>query len=663
MAGGRSLILVPEPGDPNAYQYRATADATYARYERIKIPGSGAKWRVYSTDGSIRYFGESAQTSKCANVSEDFAPLTREVSPFGDEVSYAYSSGASPDECRIETIKWGQNAGAGIGTFAQVDFTYSPSPSCEGMPVGAHRDLRSNVMIVTGASKLTTITATAFAPGGTPAAAVHTRQISLGYDVTQEQCNLQHAPIRLLTSITESAWGVDSPLVTLPAKTFTYNSPTTALIDPGGQNSPPFGASGESRPFNLAWGFRHNDDRGPTIEGMMLDVDGDGLLDRLVNDSVDPQGRTFECRAKWYRNTRLDASGNPVFDMTTQRVINLPRLKWRGTGTSTSAGSVEADRTTGPTGWLEGCSLSGQTTAFRNSGYAGVCHDGSACAAATDPKDSDSYCNIPSKGTVCPGTGGPGGADPNNARYITYLNYRWLDADADGLVDLVAAVNGSINVYDIEKGNNLNFNAGEPSMYGIPGYGVPGTPGAWPPCPGAGTYNTCIESTYLQDGQFQTCTGSLPCITNWGAVLLGLDHSSTHHTGCANVMAKGGPLGPGDCAITGGCGGGGDGSTRAPYERCQGLYPWLIYRNLGRGSFSPTPTIKYQPVPLESDNGDSSLSGPGVVSTNHAVMDFDGDRSAPGCTTSRRGRASTASSLRSATSRSISRRAGRAWLT
>jgi hypothetical protein len=82
------------------------------------------------------------------------------------------------------------------------------------------------------------------------------------------------------------------------------------------------------------------------------------------------------------------------------------------------------------------------------------------------------------------------------------------------------------------------------------------------------------------------------------------------------VMAKPGP---------GGGGGSGGGPTRAPYERCQGLYPWIIYPGLGGGAFATVPTIKYQPVPLESDNGDSSFGGPAIASSNHAIQDFDGD--------------------------------------
>lgn len=71
--------------------------------------------------------------------------------------------------------------------------------------------------------------------------------------------------------------------------------------------------------------------------------------------------------------------------------------------------------------------------------------------------------------------------------------------------------------------------------------------------------------------------------------------------------------------------GGATADPRKPYTRCEGLYPWFIYKNLGQGDFASTPTIKYQPIPLESDAGDANLTGRRIASQRHAVMDFDGD--------------------------------------
>lgn len=652
LAGGRALVRVDRPEDASKpyYQYRAQADDRFDRYERIKNPGTGVKWRVYSTDGTVRYFGDEFQAPGCiqrtanGGETEDYAPLTSEVDQFGNEVLYTYESVVA-HECRIKNIRWGQNTSAGLPSFAQVDFVYATDyPNCALQ--ASQRDFRNGFMRVTGASRLNSIVATAFAPGGSPASAVHTRQIALGYDTSEESCVGSHAPIKKLISITESASGSDSLAVTLPVKTFSYNEMTTTLVDPVGDSHQAPSWTGDAHPRNLAWGYRRNDDRIPTVEAMLLDVDGDGLLDRVFNtplvDSVanDPDQSPRECRATWFKNTGPAANGIIGFD-STARIINLPRLKWHGTGVSLPAGAARADRKD----WLEGCSLNGQHTAFRNSTRAfGLCSDGSSCQPATDPLDSNSYCNITpqGKGTACPpGGAGPGTTTPNTQPYRTYLNYRWLDMDGDGLVDLVAAVNGAISVYDIEKGNDTqgypgdpmkDFSLGEASISGIPGYNQ------WPPCPGASSSSKiCLDIDPI-DGEYACGTGPCP---NLGQISNALSSPTTKHVPCAKVIAKQGttpdPEGKCDpelydfmtqscgCGVTGGCGGGGGTFNRKPYERCQGLYPWFIYRNQGAGIFASTPTIKYQPVPLESDNGDSSLGGPTIATTNHAIMDFDGD--------------------------------------
>ena len=77
---------------------------------------------------------------------------------------------------------------------------------------------------------------------------------------------------------------------------------------------------------------------------------------------------------------------------------------------------------------------------------------------------------LPNKGTACPPNGGLG------TTMLTYLAYRWMDVTGDGLVDLVTAVHGSSNNYDIERGNlkvgdsgsPYDFTLGEPTMFGIP---------------------------------------------------------------------------------------------------------------------------------------------------------------------------------------------------
>ena len=166
LAGGRPLIKVTERFDETtAYgAYRAQNDSSFARYERM-LPGQPYRWRVRATDGSVLYFGDTSLTSGCNNISEGYAPLTRAVDMYGNEVVYEYES-AVTHECRIKKITWGQNANAFITQpFAKVEFTWQISPRCFDIDVGqvgSQLDYRSGTKIVTGASKLLSIRATAF---------------------------------------------------------------------------------------------------------------------------------------------------------------------------------------------------------------------------------------------------------------------------------------------------------------------------------------------------------------------------------------------------------------------------------------------------------------------------------------------------------------------
>ena len=475
MAGGRPLIAVTEPTSAGVYQtYRAQNDGSFTRYERMGV-AQPFRWRAYSTDGSTMYFGDAGLTMGCANVSDGFAPLTRAIDAFGNEVAYEWELGIG-HECRIARITWGQNASADLPQpFAQVAFTWEGAPECSSVHTGSQVDYRTGAKIVTGASKLMSVTATAFPPGS-PASPEHTRVVTLGYSAADESCIAQHSPVRLLASIQESAWGTDSPRVDLPAVTFEYGDGTINLVTPQVLHGTPWGGS-DPRPKNLGWGFRRNDDRWPTVEAMMLDLDGDGLLDRVTNAST--EATDGQCRARWQRNLGPVAgspSTHPRFGAEqTLAFLNivtgstsdaLPRLKWNGTTTQAPplAGAPAADPAFPH---LEDCSLNGQATAFGNSVSASFCHNATSCAAGTT--DPGPFC-FPG-GTECPSGAGAGPGD-----YRTYLAYRWLDMDADGLVDLVAAVHGNINIYDIVQGNGF-FN-------GAPRPPEPNLFGPWPACPG-----------------------------------------------------------------------------------------------------------------------------------------------------------------------------------
>lgn len=343
MAGGRPLIPVTEPTSSGVYKtYRAQNDTSFMRYERMNA-GQSFRWRAYSTDGTTYFFGESIRTSVCP-IRDGFAPLTRAVDSFGNEVVYEWERGVTSGECRIKQISWGQNAAAGLtNPFAQVVFNWIRAPQCGGIETGSQRDYRTGTLIVTGASKLVSIIATAFPPGS-PTTPEHARVVTLDYLSADESCTTSHAPLRLLTSIQESAIGTDSPRADLPAVTFEYGNATIDQVTPRPALPGPNWGGSEPRRRNLGWGYRRTDDRWPTVEAMMVDLDGDGLLDRVSNASTETPPGDGQCKARWQRNLG-PAAGTGDLQFGAEQTFTLPRLKWNGTTTQSSppAGAATAD--------------------------------------------------------------------------------------------------------------------------------------------------------------------------------------------------------------------------------------------------------------------------------------------------------------------------------
>lgn len=622
LAGGRPLVLVTEPtgvGSGVYATYRAQNDTSFTRYERMH-DSQPFRWRARMTDGQIATFGAAAHGDGCV-FTDQYAPLTELVDAYGNAVSYFYEEGVD-DECVLDRIEWGHNANAQITTaFAKVELQYTRAlGTCGGLIPNTQIDFRTGVRVVSGASRLDKIVA--YAIDQATGAALHTREVSLDYDSNAATCGNAHAPLRLLTSIQERAWGTDAPLAELPPITFEYNGAAVSLVTPSttpggpppwfGLSSQPPGQTGVTG--HLGWGYRRTNGRPPSVEAMFLDLDGDGLLDYLVNNSIQ-NNAIGECSALWFRNRGADSAGWPQFDAT-GRSIWLPRLKWRGNQPDPSLPAAVPGSPTAHRGspYFESCSLAGQLTAFQNSTNtwpANLCHGSSAlpCQADSNPLTDETFC-YPG-GTQCPT--GAGGTNPIQH---TNLAYRWMDMDGDALPDLVAAAHGNIEWYDLGVGSLPNHWSGEPTISGIPAHN------AWPACPGASeapeqckALGDCLD---IEDAQ--NCDGSGPCSTDYTDVINCLASAPTES--CAGMMFKTpGNVPPSSQDPYGQA----QPPTPKPYSRCEGLYPWLIYRNQGNGVFATTPIIKYQPVPLESESGDSSFGGPGIASTNHAIQDFDGD--------------------------------------
>ncbi|MEO8550093.1 MAG: VCBS repeat-containing protein, partial [Kofleriaceae bacterium] len=486
--------------------------------------------------------------------------MTRIEDAFSNQIDFAYEQGIV-GECRIKSITWGQNPTVGQGPFARVLFTYAAvtDPCGTGIAIGSQTSYRTGTQIITGASQLDKIESLALlpsAPGG-PQNWRHKRTVTLGYASATASCSAAHAPYRALASIQESAVGTDSPQVDLPAITFGYGD---ASVNYGAITQPaiPWSITGAGwRNYNLGWGYRPPGDAWPTVEAMMLDLDGDGLVDRIVSEpAVDGTGRTL-CRAHWYRNR----GGASTF--ADGGVIDMPTVKWATDNDPAPTTPWDGGLYPGAnpsTGGGERCALNYQRSAYRNSNsnFLGLCPDSAGTFNCPQQLATNKgWCDLAGRGTKsdC-------GIKTAN-QGDTHFAWRWMDMDGDQLPDLVGSpVTGGVVSYDLQRGN-LPGAPQEPSIFG-----------PFPACP---------QTPYTADP------------SNW------------------SVDA---------------------------YTMCGGMFPWFVYKNHGNGVFGeartgitgmthdtwgPLPTkILYQPIALESTNGDSSVTSH-PVGQYQGTLDIDGD--------------------------------------
>ena len=499
LSGNRPLFVVTEASPAGTTPYRAQNDSSWLRYQYH--PTSEFWWRALSPNGTSYYFGhKDAHTSGCTIVSRGYAPVTRIEDEFSNQIDFYYEQGVA-GECRIRAITWGHNPVTGMNPFAAMLFTYGTTPpSCpdapNGVAVGSQSSYRSGTMIVTGASQLLKIESIAYPPAGgggiappPPLIRDHTRTITLGYSSATASCSAAHAPYRALASIQESAVGTDSPNVDLPAITFGYGD---ASVNYGAAQSPsvPWVSNGLglAGAYNLGWGYRpRSADAWPTVEAMMLDIDADGLIDRVVSEPVvDESGRTTRCRARWYRN-RGPAFGG---QFTAAGSVDMPTLKWAtGIGLPAYDGGAHAGHNTS-TGTNERCSLNYQRSGYRNSNPSLLV----TCPPNNQTCPQQQGTNPP-KGWCASSTKSDCGIKVNS-QGDTHFAWRWMDMDGDQKPDLVGSpVTGGVVSYDLQWGN-LEGAPQEPSIFG-----------GFPPCPST-PYSA--DPANWQSEPYTMCGGMFP---------------------------------------------------------------------------------------------------------------------------------------------------------
>jgi RHS repeat-associated protein len=387
MAGGQRLVPTGQERGISACDvadtFRAQYDSSYTRYEQLNAGGAichnlttTGVWRARTTDGLTHIYGEPAQMGGTNDPT--WAPLTRTIDEFGNEVKYFYSPVQKATGQVVEhvlvRVEYTSNAAAGIAAHAQIHFDYGVPSSCgagtsSDLPVGARFEQRDGQVRWVGARRLNAIrTEVRSGSGWRPV-----RTVALAYDESADDCGLIHGPIRLLTGIQESATSPTGVTISMPAVTFSYGP-----LAPGARSNQPFDSGFTSSYFgdSMAGGFRLGPGtEWPQLETMLLDFDGDGRLDRLAADP-DSAG----CAFRWQRN---EGDG---FGPQSEK-IRLPTFQW---GNGSGGTTVEAD-----------CSLSGQRSFFEN-------------------RSNPSTCELDNTGH--------------------YLSYRFLDLNGDGLPELVAGL-------------------------------------------------------------------------------------------------------------------------------------------------------------------------------------------------------------------------------
>jgi hypothetical protein len=173
---------------------------------------------------------------------------------------------------------------------------------------------------------------------------------------------------------------------------------------------------------------------------------------------VDSNGSVVACGVRWERNT-----GNLTFAAPVH--IIMPTLKWADPDRDSNVnaaydGGAHANVVQSTNAWEntiqvpEGCALNYQLTWFANSRFTQrSCNpDGSSCPSPS---------GVCSNGNDC----------TSSSLAPTYLAFRWMDVNGDGLIDLVASVaQGGQSTYDLLQGNGLVFGSqppGEPDTFGF----------------------------------------------------------------------------------------------------------------------------------------------------------------------------------------------------
>ena len=396
---GRELIIVQEPAPSGAVSYRAQADTSFARYQQF----TDGSWRVLSTDGRKRYFGESAYMEN--GGFNDWAPLTRDVDAYDNEVRYHWKANTDTGATvgyRLDKIEYTVNDPAGLSAHAEVRLGYNLSEArCTSgvLPIGASLSYRSGERRIDNLHPLKTVTTWVKDPGFRE---VRRYELTYGHEADADWgCNGTEAPMRVLTNVNMIATDKAGNIVYTPAMSFDYAGSAVRAV-----------AANARFVQGVAEVLPHGDrpqwagsESGDTTTSALLDINGDGLLDYVESTEVVLPIYETQCAIRWRPNEGLSANGSPMFGAPL--TIPLPTMDWANGAFGHQGANAVGDGS--PQG-LEHCSLTGQFSMAVNN---------------NNDDDYKPYSEAVSDGH-------PG----------TLLMYQFRDWNRDGLVDVASALSG-----------------------------------------------------------------------------------------------------------------------------------------------------------------------------------------------------------------------------
>ncbi|HWB73524.1 MAG TPA: SpvB/TcaC N-terminal domain-containing protein, partial [Nannocystaceae bacterium] len=625
----------PPSGFVGYEEYRAHEDPDGTRYVRVVVSGGDTEhWRAYLTDGRVFYFGETdaskdrPHAATGPGVWDGRYFVTRIVDRFGNRIDFAYEKvernldqfhDQVPVDIALTHVEYGANANAGLSHHARITFDYASYVDiCPGdtsdVPIGARYDYRTGYPLYVGAQRLQEIRLDVKAQG----AFVERRRLELGYDMEELQCanDPVHAPLRILTEITDTAIAPDGTATSKPPLSFFYGPREPELSEPyDGPALLGLGHGDSETHDGKAGGW-------PTLHSMLLDLDGDAVLDRL---DADPQGDPQYCTANWQPGAADAVGGRFGWQTIPGLSPVLPVVPWA----NSNPGELGTRNDGTDLFFREECSLAGQFSQVRDDHELGKC-----------------------------------------GQSEVYQSYRFMDMTGDGLPDLVTAVD-SERQYHPEEDPRLgamaeactideppctNTHTGERDIcqtIAPPGKPIFADNENQPSCE-SGTSTSCSGDTCACCGLLTPvlschegsctccavgtvgceaqgcgvgrhidpyCSGgqSCPCVSDDGDNPMGagspdtrLPHNPTVPLSQFEQGREGEPAGSYEC-------------QQWPEIACD-RYVLRIHENLGDGFFGP-PVPVLAPIPLETDRPVSRLgSGPLVASSSwHGFVDIDGD--------------------------------------